>query len=69
MNVLGNGTICAKEHIKNAYEIEIMNIFLPINFTIMTLYILDAEGSSQIILPTQHLERTCYFDKESETVL
>ena len=31
--------------------------------------ILDAEGSSQIILPTQNLERAYYFDKESEVDL
>ena len=34
-----------------------------------THYGVDAEGSSQIILPTQNLERACQSDKESEAVL
>jgi hypothetical protein len=36
--------------------------------TLATLRI-DAEGSWQIILPTQKLERAYYFDKKSKAVL
>ena len=32
-------------------------------------YLLDTEGSSQMILPMPNLEITYYFDKKSETVL
>ena len=35
----------------------------------ITCYPVDAEGSLQIILPTQNLDRTCKSDKESEAVL
>ena len=37
--------------------------------SVVTTYILDAEGSLQVILPTQNLGRAYCFDKESEAVL
>ena len=42
---------------------------LKMKFYVLFLHpTVDAEGSLQIILPTQNSERAYYFDKESEVV-
>ena len=48
-----------------SYKIHILLLCLLRNLMEQTL---DAEGSSQIILPTQNLETAYYFDKESKAV-
>ena len=46
-----------------------MKLQLKHSTSVPNTYTLDAEGSLQIILPTQNLGRAYCFDKESEAVL